>query len=83
VRADGLVRWLVRRPAVLDADTVTRVARLFDDPATWRSVPLGSDTAERFRAIEREVRSARLVRAGWGLAAALGLVALSLPFVPR
>lgn len=83
VRAEGLVRWLVRRPVILDADTVARAAGLFDDPATWRTVESAVDTAERFGAIEREVRSARLVRAGWALAGSLGVVAAALPFVAR
>ncbi|RDV46730.1 NERD domain-containing protein [Leifsonia sp. ku-ls] len=83
LRAETLVRWLVRRPAVLDADTVAQAAHLFDDPATWRPVAVASDTAERFGAIEREVRSARLVRAGWALAGALGAIAVALPFVAR
>lgn len=83
LRAETLVRWLARRPAVLDADAVERAARLFDDPATWRPLPTPSDTAERFMEIEREVRSARLVRAGWALAGGLGAVAVTLPFVTR
>lgn len=83
LRAPSLVRWLARRPAVLDADTVARAAHLFDDPATWRPAAVTSDTAERFGAIEREVRSARLVRTGWALAGGLGAVAVALPFVTR
>jgi len=83
VRAEQLVRWLGRRPAVLDADTVSRAAALFDDPATWRPVDAAEDVAERFGAIEREVRSARLVRAGWALAGGLSVLAVALPFLPR
>ena len=77
------MRWLSRRPARVDADTVARAASLFDDPATWRPVASSAETLERFDAIEREVRSAQWVRLGWGLAGALGLVAIALPFVAR
>ncbi|WP_314149119.1 nuclease-related domain-containing protein [uncultured Leifsonia sp.] len=83
VRAEGLVRWLTRRPAVLDAGTVDAVVRLVDDPATWRPLESDEDTAERFARIEREVRAAHLVRLGWCLAAALGVLAVSLPFLPH
>src|SRR6185437_12293919 len=82
LRAEGLVRWLLRRPAVLDAATTAAAARLFDDPATWRPVDSPADTVERFARIEREVRNAQLVRAGWGVAIGLGLVAVALPLLP-
>ncbi|WP_434317226.1 nuclease-related domain-containing protein [Leifsonia sp. P73] len=81
LRAEQLVRWLTRRPAVLDAATTADVARLFDDPATWRPLDSPADTVERFAVIEREVRTAQLVRAGWLLAVALGAVAVALPVV--
>jgi hypothetical protein len=83
LRAESMVRWLSRRPGSLDAETVARVARLFDDPATWRPLEPRPDTVERFGAIEREVRCAQLVRAGWGLAGGLGMVAVALPFLPH
>jgi hypothetical protein len=83
LRAEGLVRWLTRRPARVDAQTAARAARLFDDPATWRPLASRPDTVERFTAIEREVRRAQLVRLGWGLAGALGVVAVALPFLPH
>ncbi|WP_433862610.1 NERD domain-containing protein [Streptomyces sp. L7] len=79
LRAEQLVRWLTRRPAVLDAATIAEVAGLFDDPATWRPVDSSPETVERFAVIEREVRTAQLVRAGWLLAVALGAVAIALP----
>lgn len=81
LRSESLVRWLTRRPAVLDDETLAQATRLFDDPASWRAVASPHDTAERFSAIEREVRSAQLVRAGWGLAAGLALLAAALPFL--
>jgi len=82
LRSEGLLRWLSRRPGRVDAETVARAASLFDDPATWRPVASPDDTGERFDAIEREVRSAQWVRLGWGVAGALGTVALTLPFLP-
>lgn len=92
VRAETLVRWLTRRPAVLGAATVAEVVRLVDDPATWRPVAsdaatgadattADADTAARFARIEKDVRAARLVRLGWCLAAALGVLAVSLPLL--
>lgn len=83
LRAETLVRWLSRRPAGLDADTVARAAQLFDDPATWRAVESRPGTLERFDAIAREVNTARFVRAGWGLAGALGVIAVALSFLPH
>ncbi|NYD73152.1 nuclease-related domain-containing protein [Leifsonia soli] len=83
LRSDSLVRWLTRRPAVLDDETLAQATQLFDDPASWRAVASPHDTAERFSAIEREVRSAQLVRAGWGLAGGLALLAAALPFLPH
>ncbi len=83
VRGEALVRWLVRRPAVLDAATVEAVARLADAPGTWRAAEPRADVADRFAAIEREVRCARLVRIGWAIAAGLGLLAVVMPLLPR
>jgi hypothetical protein len=57
------------------------VVQLFDDPATWRVGESAEDTVERFACIEREVRNAQLVRAGWVVAGALAVVAAALPFV--
>lgn len=83
LRAESLTRWLTRRPSCVDADTASRIARLFDDPATWRAIELAGDTVERFDAIERQVRCAQLVRAGWGLAGGLALLAVAVPFLPH
>jgi hypothetical protein len=83
LRAEGLVRWLSRRPDRMDAATIARAVALFDDPATWRPVVSSDETLERFGAIEREVRGAQWVRMGWGLAAALGALAVALPFLPH
>jgi hypothetical protein len=83
VRGESLVRWLVTRPATVDGATVDAIARLADDPATWRDAEQRADVTERFARIEREVRSARLVRVGWAFAAGLALLAAALPFLPR
>ncbi len=83
VRGETLVRWLTRRPAVLDRSTVDAVVRLVDEPATWREAEPRADVLDRFATIEREVRSARLVRVGWAFAAGLSLLAAALPFLPR
>ncbi|WP_431220933.1 nuclease-related domain-containing protein [Leifsonia xyli] len=83
VRSESLIRWLSRRPVRMDAEAVARAAALFDDPATWRPVVSSPGTLQRFDAIEREVRSAQWVRLGWGLAGALAVVALALPFLPH
>lgn len=81
-RAEALVRWLTRLPPVVDSGTTAAVARLFDDPGTWRQVEPAEDTVARFARIEREVRNAQLVRAGWVVAGALAAVAVALPLVP-
>lgn len=82
LRSEDLVRWLSRRPDRVDADTVARAASLFDDPGTWRPVVSSPETMLRFDAIEREVRSARLVRVGWGVAGGLATLAVAVPFLP-
>lgn len=83
VRGEGIARWLQRRPAVLDASTVASIVHLVDAPGTWRAVDLRPDVLDRFARIESEVRSARLVRAGWAVAAGLALIAAAMPFLPR
>ncbi|WP_223360619.1 nuclease-related domain-containing protein [Leifsonia sp. ZF2019] len=83
VRGEELVSWLTRRPPVTDAAAVDAVTRLVDEPGTWRTAGQPADVADRFARIESEVRSARLVRAGWAVAAGLALFAAVLPFVPR
>ncbi|WP_235493470.1 nuclease-related domain-containing protein [Leifsonia sp. Leaf336] len=83
LRSEALLRWLIRRPAVIDAATTAAVSRLFDDPSTWRPAESSADTLERFALIEREVRSAQLVRAGWACAVGLAAIAVALPFLPH
>ncbi len=83
LRAETLTGWLARRPPAVDPETVARIVGLVDDPATWRPIEPLPDALERFGAIQREVRSARLVRSGWGLAALLAAVAAALPFTIR
>lgn len=83
VRSGALLHWLTRRPARLDPATVTRAASLFDDLTGWEPVDAPNDMLELFGVIERELRGTRWARLGWGLAGALGIVAVSLPFLPR
>ncbi|WP_313545901.1 nuclease-related domain-containing protein [Leifsonia aquatica] len=83
VRGEALARWLVRHPAILDAETVEAVTRLVDAPGTWRAAEPRTGVADRFAVIEREVRSARFVRVGWAIAAGLGMLAVTLPFLPH
>lgn len=82
--ATGLNRWLTRRPAGIDRPTVDAIVRIVDDPTTWQaSAPRPAEaTVERFDAIAREERVARVVRLGWMLAVALSAIAVSLPFLP-
>jgi hypothetical protein len=80
--ARGLVRWLRTRPQVLDAGQVASLVVAARNPDTWHSSPaVTTDTRmlqRRFAALDREVRSARLVRVAWAAAAILasGLTAL-------
>lgn len=82
LEADRLVRWLTRRTPVVDSATQHAIVEVFDAPGTWRCDSSGPETAERFRTIHREVRSARLIRLGWLAAGVLTLVAACLPFLP-
>jgi hypothetical protein len=83
VRGEDLVRWLVRRPATIEPGVVDAVIRLVDEPGTWRELEPATDTVDRFAGIEREVRSARLVRVGWVIAAGLAVLAAAMPFLSR
>ena len=80
--ARGLVRWLRTRPQVLDAGQVASLVVAARNPETWHSSPAGTaDTRmlqQRFAALDREVRGARLVRLVWATVAvvAFGLTAL-------
>jgi len=71
----GVARWLKTAPDVLTAEQVDAVARVALENATWRGAPLvgradGFDPAA-FWGLRDAVDQARLVRAGWMLAAVL------------
>ncbi len=80
LEAERLLRWLTRRNPVIDGATQAAIVELFDDPATWRCIDGGSETAARFDSIAREVRSARAVRLGWLVAGVLAVIAAAVPF---
>jgi hypothetical protein len=81
--AEGLLRWMTRRPAVVDNATASAIAELFDRPGTWRPVVSDRSTVDRFDSLAREVHVARWVQKGWMLAAALSVVAVVLAALPR
>ncbi|MGO4103388.1 nuclease-related domain-containing protein [Leifsonia sp. YAF41] len=74
--AGGLWRWLLARPTVMSADEVHELAAVFDDPGTWAmaALPPTENALEHFKALELEVRSARVRRTLWKL---LGLAAVT------
>ncbi|WP_345068595.1 nuclease-related domain-containing protein [Leifsonia kafniensis] len=74
--AGSLRRWLLARPAVMSAAEALELAAIFDDPATWppATLPPTENAQERFDALTREVRSARVRRTLWKL---LGVVAVA------
>jgi hypothetical protein len=83
VMADAqLVRWLNKRKPVLAPDDVQRIAAAAEQPGSWRTGPVDvADTSALmagFRRLDRQVRSARVVRQAWGLgvlaAGAVGMV---------
>jgi hypothetical protein len=76
-----LSRMLRRSRHTLSATECAYFADVAADPSTWSPVPLYAaepDLRERFDALQREMRSASLVRVGWvaGLAVALALAAV-------
>ncbi|MDQ1643686.1 MAG: hypothetical protein QOJ90_3037 [Actinomycetota bacterium] len=68
--ARQLPRWLKRRRRVLSQEEVLRVLSVAERPGTWRAVA-GGDFGDgaliqaAFKALDREVRQARLVRMTW------------------
>ncbi|WP_203137365.1 nuclease-related domain-containing protein [Microbacterium sp. JZ31] len=75
IKATRLTKWLRRRPPVLDALTLESVRAAVTDPARWGTPPPFDPTAsERFAALQREVKGAKLVRMAWGTALLVGLV---------
>jgi hypothetical protein len=70
VRAESLHRFLLRQPVRLGPDDVQRVLSVLERPSAWQpAAEAGPELLLRFGALEREVRRARRVRAGWALLA--------------
>jgi len=84
VEAQGLVTWLTRLAVVINESELDLLVDILDDPATWHAAPVvvRPEVWDQFRALDREVRGARLVRAGWALAGSLAVVAASLGGLP-
>lgn len=84
--ARSLVRWLRKRPIVLDAGQIASIVVAAENPATWHTNPAAeADTRslqQRFAALDREVRSARLVRLGWATAVLIAFVLAALTMMP-
>ncbi|NYG99771.1 hypothetical protein BJ979_002397 [Schumannella luteola] len=89
-----LERVLARAPRRLDAQTVTLLRAVAEQPRTWREQPVEAiddadiDVEQRFRSLELDVLVARRLRLLWtvlgsaaGLAAMLGAIAVAAPEV--
>lgn len=74
-----LTRWLLGQPVVLAPDELARLLPLADRPTTWHLAPPCLEPAavleERFRLLQREVRSARRTRMLWAGATGAGALA--------
>jgi hypothetical protein len=70
---------------MLDAVEVARIVELLDRPEIWRHCePVTDGLMAQFDALDREVRSATVMRAFWGIAATamlIGAVYLLLPLI--
>jgi hypothetical protein len=82
IEADRLLRWLLRRPQVLTDAAARDVVKVLERPTMWRPAePLAEESATRFAALDRAVRSARRVRVAWALTPAAAVVALAVPSI--
>lgn len=82
--ARGLPRWLKHRPPVLSAKTVQRISSAAVEPRTWHpptDLTIDPSYLDRFRALDREVRQARVVRLLWASAAAIGIAVVAYVYV--
>lgn len=78
--ARRLPRWLKHRPPVLSAKIVQLISSAAIAPGTWHpTADLSIDPTylDRFRALQREVDQARMVRMLWGIAVAVGIAAVA------
>lgn len=79
-----LPRWLKRRKAVLDPETVKRISAAAGDSRTWhRTADLTIDATylDRFRALNREVKGAWIVRMLWVGALSIGIAVAAFAYV--
>jgi Nuclease-related domain len=68
LRAQGLVRWLRKRPTVLGAEEVARIVSVIGVPATWDQVADGSkdlDRRQEFEALRASIRFAKNLKRLW------------------
>ncbi|WP_150306632.1 nuclease-related domain-containing protein [Planctomonas psychrotolerans] len=80
--ARSLVRWLTRRPTVLEVKDVLAIVSVLDDPSEWRSVPTATtDLMPRFERLDRDVRVARARRRLWSLGAVIAGMATLVPLM--
>lgn len=84
IDAADLVRWLTRLAVVMNESELDLLVDILDEPSTWQAAPVvvRPEVWEQFGALDREVRSARVVRAGWALAGMLALVGASVSGLP-
>lgn len=83
IDARHLVRWLRKQPSMLDAIEVARIVELLDRPETWRDCkPVTDGLMEHFDALHREVRSATVIRAFWGIVGSAMLVGAAYLLLP-
>lgn len=73
----GLRRWLLKRPAVLEAAELGQLAAIIDDRATWPPAlfPPTEDSMLRFAALDSEVRAARTRSKLWKMLGSVTLMA--------
>jgi hypothetical protein len=67
-----LLAALAHQPTRVDPHTVSRVAVLFDSPATWRVHDMTSDPWPLFQYLQTEVDAARTRRLLWAVGIVLG-----------
>ncbi|MDX6238773.1 MAG: hypothetical protein QOG10_3588 [Kribbellaceae bacterium] len=68
LQAQGLVRWLRKRPTVLGAEEVARIVSVLGLPATWDQVADESEDLDRhqeFEALRASIRFAKSLRRLW------------------
>lgn len=72
VKAASLVRWLLRRPGVVDPALLAPLREAASAPGRWSEFVSDPANSSKFLALQREVRAAKRVRMMWGWALLLG-----------